>query len=202
MLVAPPQLVLNDFWSVKPVWLEVSTQLRVTLGGLPAVLAVAVKLDGVAGLPLPGLTALDGADAGPVPTMLVAFTVNVYVVPFFSPFTVIGLGVAPNAVPVKPPGLEVAVYPIIGVPPSEAGAEKVTVAEALPPTATTPVGAPGRVIGVTLFEGAEGTLFPAMLVATTVNVYGVPFVRPVMVWVSAVVPALVSTPPPGLDVTV
>src|SRR5512135_285631 len=161
MLVAPVQLVLNDLRSVNPVWLEVSTQLRVTLGGLPAVLAVAVNDVGVAGLPAPGLTALDGAEAGPVPTEFVAVTVNVYVVPFFRPLTVIVLGVAPNTMPVKPPGLEVAVYPIIALPPFEAGAEKVTVAEALPPTATTPVGAPGRVIGVTLFEGAEGTLFPA-----------------------------------------
>jgi hypothetical protein len=40
------------------------------------------------------------------------------------------------------------------------------------------------------------------LVATTVNVYNVLLVSPVITWVVAVVPALPSTPPAGLDVTV
>ena len=35
-----------------------------------------------------GVTALDGADAGPVPIALVALTVNVYAVPLVSPVTV------------------------------------------------------------------------------------------------------------------
>jgi hypothetical protein len=40
-----------------------------------------------------GTTALDAADAGPVPTPFVADTVNVYVVPFVSPVTVADLAV-------------------------------------------------------------------------------------------------------------
>ena len=33
-------------------------------------------------------------------------------------------------------------------------------------------------IGVTVFEFAEATLFPCAFTATTLNVYGVPFVKP------------------------
>ena len=43
----------------------------------------------------------------------------------------------------------------MGLPPSEAGAVKMTLAKALPPVAFTPVGAPGTVTGVTLLEGLE-----------------------------------------------
>jgi hypothetical protein len=48
-------------------------------------------------------------------------------------------------VPVKPPGELVTVYPVMGDPPLEAGAVKLTVAEALPAVAVTPVGEPGRI---------------------------------------------------------
>jgi hypothetical protein len=82
------------------------------------------------------------------------------------------------------------------------GALKVTLAVVLPGVAVTLVGAPGTVAGVTLFDGVEGALEPAALVATTVNVYEVPFVRPVMVCVVLALPALLSTPPAGFDVTV
>ncbi len=53
-----------------------------------------------------GVTAFEGADAGPVPTALVATTVKVYVVPLANPVTVIGEP-APEAV--MPPGLELTV---------------------------------------------------------------------------------------------
>ena len=91
-----------------------------------------------------GVTLLEAADAGPVPIALVAFTVNVYAVPFVSPDTVTGLDAAE---PVNPPGLDVAVYEVIALPPFDAGAEKLTVAEALPAVAITPVGAPGATAG-------------------------------------------------------
>ena len=68
------------------------------------------------------------------------------------------------------PGLEVTVYEVIGLPPFEAGAVKLTVAWALPAVAETPVGAPGTVAGVTLFEGDEAGPVPMALVAVTVNV--------------------------------
>ena len=41
-----------------------------------------------AGGVLAGVTGADGADAGPVPTALVAVTMNVYAVPFVRPVTV------------------------------------------------------------------------------------------------------------------
>ena len=53
-----------------------------------------------------GTTLLEAAEAGPVPAALVAFTVNVYVVPLVRPVTTSGL---PGPEAVTPPGLEVAV---------------------------------------------------------------------------------------------
>jgi hypothetical protein len=60
-----------------------------------------------------------------------------------SPVTVIGLA---EPVAVKPPGLEITVYPVIAEPPLLTGAANVTVAWALPAVADTPVGAPGTVV--------------------------------------------------------
>jgi len=53
-----------------------------------------------------GVTAAEAADAGPVPTLLVAVTVKVYAVPLVSPVTTIGLAVP---VAVIAPGLAVTV---------------------------------------------------------------------------------------------
>jgi hypothetical protein len=115
-----------------------------------------------------GVTALDGAEAAPVPTAFVALTVNVYAVPFVRPATVMGL---PDPVPVWPPGLAVTVYEVIAEPPFEEGALNDTVADALPATADTPVGAPGTVAPrVTGLDAAEADPVPTELVAVTVNV--------------------------------
>ena len=58
----------------------------------------------------------------------------------------------------------------MGLPPSEAGVVKLTVALALPAFAVTPVGAPGTVAGVTALEGLDAGPVPTALVAFTVNV--------------------------------
>jgi hypothetical protein len=58
------------------------------------------------------VTLLLAALAGPVPVAFVAVTVNVYAVPVVKPETVIGEDVP---VPVRPPGLEVTVNPVIVV---------------------------------------------------------------------------------------
>jgi hypothetical protein len=50
-----------------------------------------------------GVAEFDAADTGPVPTLLVAVTVNVYAVPFVSPVTV---QVVVDVVQAKLPGLE------------------------------------------------------------------------------------------------
>jgi hypothetical protein len=71
---------------------------------LPAVADTPVGAPGT----LAGTTALEGVDAGPVPTALVAVTVNVYEVPLVSPVTV-AVVLLPPAVAVSPPGEEVTV---------------------------------------------------------------------------------------------
>ena len=55
-----------------------------------------------------GVTALDGAEAGPVPIELIALTVNVYEVPLVRPATV-AVVVPPPTVAVLLPGVEVTV---------------------------------------------------------------------------------------------
>jgi hypothetical protein len=70
-----------------------------------------------------GVTLLDAALSAPYPTIFCAATVNVYAVPFVKPVIVIGEE-APVAV--IPPGEDVTLYPVIGEPPSLAGAVKVT----------------------------------------------------------------------------
>src|SRR5207249_4482868 len=106
---------------------------------------------------------LEGADSAPLPTALVACTVKVYA--FFGnregELTLIGLA-APVAV--IPPGLDVTVYDVIGLPPSPAGGVKATVNSKLPvAVAVTPVGAPGSVGSVTELEGAERKPAPSAL---------------------------------------
>ena len=62
-------------------------------------------------------------EALPVPTLLVAVTVNVYAVPLVRPVTTMGLD-EPEAV--SPPELEVTVYEVIDAPPVDAGTSKAT----------------------------------------------------------------------------
>ena len=139
-----------------------------------------------------GVTAADAADAGPVPTLFVADTVNVYAVPFVNPDTVtLVAGGAPDTttgVPATDPANGVTVYDEIAAPPSDDGADHDTTAEAFPATADTPDGAPGTVAGgagVTALEGEDSGPVPIAFVADTVNVYAVPLVRPVTVAVVA-----------------
>lgn len=76
------------------------------------------------------------------------------------------------------------------------------VAVPFPGVAEAEAGAPGRVgaRGVTVEEGELFEPDPAALVATTVNVYPVPFVSPETVQFSE--PAVVHVLPSGVDVTV
>ena len=70
----------------------------------------------------------------------------------------------------KLPGEEVTVYPVMTLPPVEAGALNATLACALPAVATGLVGAPGTVPGTTDPDANEATELPTALVATTVKV--------------------------------
>jgi hypothetical protein len=126
---------------------------------LPPVLVGAVQLTVAARLPavavtpvgapgnVLGVTAFDGADAGPVPVALVAETVKVYVVPFVKPVTVVdvagGVPLTVTGVFAVEPTNGVTVYLVIPLPPLSDGAVQLTVAEPLPAVAVTPVGADG-----------------------------------------------------------
>ena len=68
---------------------------------------------------------------------------------------------------------------MIGEPPSSPGAVKETETEALPAVAAPIVGASGTVAGVTRSDTPEDGPFPTLFVASTVQVTGTPFVRPV-----------------------
>jgi hypothetical protein len=95
-----------------------------------------------------------------------------------SPVIVWVVAVDPALLSMPPGGLDVTVYPVIGLPPSYAG-KKVTVACTLLVIAVTPVGASGKVpTGATLLEAAEGAPTPAAFTALTVKVYEVPLVKP------------------------
>jgi len=59
---------------------------------------------------------------------------------------------------------------VIERPPFDAGAVKVTLAEALPLVAVPIVGAPGGPVGVALVLAFDDGELPALLVATTVKV--------------------------------
>ena len=84
------------------------------------------------------------------------------------PVTVVD-SVLPPTVTVAPV-FDCTVYDVIALPPVEAGGDQLTVADALPAVAETPVGGSGAVIGVTAFDAADGGLVPAAFVAVTVNV--------------------------------
>ena len=102
-------------------------------------------------------------------------------------------------VQVNEPGEEVTVYPVIAEPPVDDGADQDTTTCVFPNTPDTPVGAPGTVAGTTAEDALEAVPVPAAFVAVTVNVYEVPFVRPVTV---QLVVDVVHVRPPGDEVTV
>jgi hypothetical protein len=88
---------------------------------------------------------------------------------------------------------------VMAEPPFETGAVQETTDCWLPnDVAVTEVGAPGVVAGMTVADGLEAAVVPSPLVALTVKVYDVPFVRPETV---QLVPAVEQVKPPGLEVT-
>ena len=110
--------------------------------------AISDALDTISGT-IAAVTDADGSDAPEVPAAFVAVTVNVYEVSTVSPVTGILPEPAWDRVPVPPAGLEVAVYVVIGEPPSDEGAVNVTVAVVGPVADTAPMpGWPGAPIGV------------------------------------------------------
>jgi hypothetical protein len=88
---------------------------------------------------------------------------------------------------------------VIADPPFDTGAVNEIVACPFPLTAVTSVGASGTVAGVTELLVPDEILVPTELVAVTVKVYDVPFVKPVTVIGE---PLLLAVKFPGDDVTV
>ena len=148
-----------------------------------------------------GIAAADEADAGPVPAMFLAVTVNVYDVPFVRPVIVQGFTrTHDTAACAVEPMYGVTVNPVMGAPPLEVGAVHDTTDEAFAfDDATTDVGATGGPIGMTEVDATDTAPVPAELVAVTVNVYEMPFVRPVT---AHEVVAVAQVNDPGVDVTV
>jgi hypothetical protein len=112
----------------------------------------------------------------------------------------VNIAVVPVVATCVPPGLAVAVYPPMGLPPSLVGAVQVTVADPMPAVATTAVGAPGTFGSVIAAEGCEAGPVPAAFVAVTTKVYVPPFASPETM--AVVAPAVDDVKPPGLEVTV
>ena len=81
----------------------------------------------------------------------------------------------------------------MALPPVDRGAVKATLISELPAVAVPMVGAPGTVNGVALLEGPDVAPGPAALVATTVQVYAVPLVRP-LTTIGEFAPVLVNPP--------
>jgi hypothetical protein len=121
---------------------------------------------------------------------------------FVSPLTVMGLPV-PVFEPDVPLLLDVhvAVKPVIVAPPLLAGGVNVTEADAFPRVALPIVGAPGTVAGTKLFDAADGAPVPTALVAVTLQVYALPFVRPDTT-IGLPDPVFEPKTPPSVDVHV
>ena len=141
---------------------------------LPATAEMPVGVPGT----VAGVTAADAKEGEELFTEFMAVTVNVTAVPLVRPVTV-AVRTFPTVTALPDDG--VTVYPVIAEPPFDAGALQETIADALPATAETPVGAPGTVAGVTAADAEESEELPTAFVAFTLNVMGVPFVRPVSV---------------------
>lgn len=113
----------------------------------------------------------EAAEGVPVPAEFEATTVKVYVLEGASEAIEQPVDELEQ---VRPPGLAVAVYPVIAAPPFDEGADHVSVAVVSAPTATRPVGAPGAMILVRVVTCSEFEKFIPWSIAQTLIVYVVP----------------------------
>jgi len=133
---------------------------------------VAVTLVGAPGV-VAGVVAVDGFEMTLVPAAFIATILNEYAVPLMRPLIVQDVAVVvlhTTAAVVA----SVIVYPVMSAP-LVAGAVQVNVIEPFPKLGVNAVIFDGAVAGTTLFEIAM-SLRPASVIATTLNVYAVPFV--------------------------
>ena len=141
-----------------------------------------------------GKIALDTREARDVPTEFMATTVNVRgnIVP--KPVSVV---VRTFSTVTTGPLEGVIVYPVTIAPPFESGAAQVSVAEFIPATAVTAVGAPGTERGMTEYEAADADENPILFIAFTVKLTGVPSIRPGTVAIKTF-PTVTSEPAEGI----
>jgi hypothetical protein len=123
------------------------------------------------------------------PAALLATTVTEYVVPLPRPLMVQLVAVVTHDDPFE----AVAVYEVMGDPPSPAGACHEASKVPLPGVTPMSSGGPLTVYGVTAID-EEGGEVPAEFVAVTLTEYGWPFVRPPIV---QLVPPVEHDAPPG-----
>jgi hypothetical protein len=145
------------------------------------------------------VTELLAADGDELPTAFVATTENVYAVPAVMPLAVQDVPVGGQ---LTPAGDERTVYEVIGEPPSLAGAAHETVT--LDPTcvAAIAVGTAGTTAGTSSGNAVDAALLLTALVATTMNAYVAPGVRPLTSQVVAGgVPVAMQPRPSVADVT-
>jgi hypothetical protein len=124
-----------------------------------------------------GTTTTEAGDAALAPFAFVAVSVQVYDFPFVRPPTTIG-DAAPDPAPARPPldDTHAALYPVIGLPPSN-GATNDTVTWPFPAPTTGAAGALGTVFGTAAADADDTAPVPLRFVAATVQVYDFPFVR-------------------------
>ena len=85
----------------------------------------------------------------------------------------------------------------MAVPPFEGGADQETTADVSPRIAETPVGVLGSTSSVIEDDGEDDGESPTLFLATTVNVTGLPFVKPVIVDVKTF-PTVTGDPEDGV----
>ena len=158
-LDAPVPVCPPDDVTVYPVIAEppVAGAVNVTLAD--ALPAVAVPIVGAAGLVV-AVMLLDAEDTDPGPTAVVAVIVKVYAVADCNPSTVIG-DVVP--VPVKDPGEDVTVYPVIGSFPSNTGAVNGTVANPLLNARVDPVSDAVPIVGASGVDLVDEETIPGII---------------------------------------
>ena len=173
----------------------------------PAENGVATRFVGASGT-VDGTTLAEAVDAAEEPAAFEAFTVNVYVTPFVRPVTTqLVATVVQTTSPATGPAsttpadvttavATVTTKPLTAAPPLSTGAVQETVVEPFwNDVPDTPVGAPGTVAGMIAADESEAEDEPISFEATTVNVYAVPLVRPVIVQESSTV-SHTTTPSP------
>lgn len=185
MAVPPPRGVTVAEYSVMaspPVDVGAVTVIVAALEDVATALVIEGAEGGAAGVVIVDAAAV----VAPSPTALVARVVIAYVVPGAKPLIVTALEICAAGTVIRigappPDGVAIISYSMIADPPVTVAAPIVTDADvAFAAVADTDTGAPGTVAGVTAADAVDAAEPPLTLFATTLYVWAVPFVRPVI----------------------